>query len=59
MELEVADAGTPAHTRSIIGPRFAKQDLERISDHDRNVCEYVIYMVCGRNVRHTGITDAQ
>ncbi|HSH26880.1 MAG TPA: PhoU domain-containing protein, partial [Wenzhouxiangella sp.] len=52
-------AEEPRNTRRIIDAIWVARSIERIGDHAKNIGEYIVYLVEGKDLRHASLAEME
>lgn len=52
-------AEDPRNTRRILDAIWVARSLERIGDHSKNIGEYIVYLVEGKDLRHASLAEME
>jgi len=49
----------PRNIRRALDVMWIVRALERVGDHAKNICEYIVFVVHGKDIRHLSLDDAE
>ncbi len=49
----------PRNITRAIDTMWLVRAMERVGDHAKNICEYIVYAVHGKDIRHVSLDDAE
>ena len=49
----------PSVIKDALTVNYSARALERIGDHAKNICEHIIFLIKGKDVRHMSLSELE